>query len=59
MEVMTGIKQVFVDLNMVRGLKKNQVVEVISKGKTTTRMKNIMIGIIKAGSSTHADWNCH
>jgi hypothetical protein len=41
MEVMTRIEQVFVDLNLVKRLKKIQVVEVISKGKTTTWMKNI------------------
>ncbi len=46
MEVMTFIKQVFVDLNLVKGLKKNQVVEVISKGRTTTWMKSLTIGII-------------
>jgi hypothetical protein len=48
MEVMTLIKQVFIDLNLVsvKGLKKNQVVEMMSKGQTTTWMKNLMMGII-------------
>ncbi len=44
MEVMTRI-EVSVDLNLIKGLKKNQVVEVISKGRITTWMKNPTIGI--------------
>jgi hypothetical protein len=47
MDVMTHIQQVFIDLNLVKRLKKIQVVEVISKGKTTTWMKTITIPIIK------------
>ncbi len=41
MEVMTRIEPVFVDSNLVQGLKKNKKVEVIHKGKTATWMTNL------------------
>jgi hypothetical protein len=47
MEAMTHIKQAFVDLNLVKAFRKIQVVEVISKGKTTNRIKNSTIETIK------------
>ncbi len=47
MEVMNCIKQVFVDLNLVKSLKKNKMVEVNHKGRTTTWMTNIVIPILK------------
>jgi hypothetical protein len=47
MEVMTRIEQVFIDLNLVKGLKKNKLVEVIHKGKTTSWMTNIAMPISK------------
>ncbi len=48
MEVMNFIEQVFINLNfkLVKGLKKNSVVEVIAKSHTTTWMKNKRLGLI-------------
>ncbi len=44
LEVMTLIEQELVDLILVQGLKKSQVVEVISKGRTTTWIKKLTLG---------------
>jgi hypothetical protein len=45
MEVIIRIEQVFVDLNLVKSLKKKKMVEVIQKGKTTAWMADIAIPI--------------
>jgi flagellar L-ring protein precursor FlgH len=37
MEVMTRIEQVFINLNLVKGLKKNRVVEVMANGNLVLR----------------------
>ncbi len=55
MEVMTRIEQVSVDLNLVKSLKKNKMVEVIDKRKTTTWMTNITIPILKELNLTVKD----
>jgi hypothetical protein len=46
MKVTNLILQVFVNLNLVKDLKKNRVVEVIANGSTTTWMKNNTLGLI-------------
>ena len=57
MEVMTRIKQVFVDLNLINSLKVNKMVAVIHKGKTTTWMTNIVMPILKEFNLTVKDWS--
>jgi hypothetical protein len=57
MEVMTRIEQVFIDLNLVKSLKKNKMVEVIHKGKTKTWMTNIVMPILKEFNLTVKDWS--
>ncbi len=47
MEVMNLIEQFFVNFNLRKGLKVNCVVEVITKGRTTTWMKNNQLGHIR------------
>ncbi len=46
MEVMNRIEQVFLNLNLVKGLKKNCMVKVIVNGQVTTRIKNNQLGLI-------------
>jgi hypothetical protein len=59
MEVTTYIEQVFqvVDIKLVQSLKKNEMVEVIHKGKTTTWMTKIVIPIFKELNPTIKDWS--
>jgi hypothetical protein len=57
MEVMTRIEQVFIDLNLVKSLKKNKMVEVIHKGKTTTWMTSIAKPILRELNPTIKDWS--
>ncbi len=46
MEVVNSIKQVFVELNLVKGLKKNHKVKVIINGLVSTMIKNNQLGLI-------------
>ncbi len=46
-----------VDLNLVESLKKNKMVEVIHKGRTTTWMTNIAIPIIKELNPLRKEWS--
>ncbi len=46
MEVMNYIEQVFITLNLAKGLKKNRVVEVMAQGFTTTCMGSNQLGPI-------------
>jgi hypothetical protein len=46
MEVMTRIEKVFARLDLVTGLKRNQLVKVTVNGQVTTRMKNTQLGLI-------------
>jgi hypothetical protein len=48
---------VFIDLSLVKSLKKNKMVEVIHKGKTTTWMTNIVMPILKEFNLTVKDWS--
>ncbi len=57
MEVMNRIEQVFVNLNLVKSLKKKKMVEVIHKGKITTWMTNIVIPIFKELNLMVRDWS--
>ncbi len=54
---MTRIEQVFVDLNLVKDLKKNKMVEVIHKGKITTWRTNITISILNELNTTIKYWS--
>ncbi len=56
-EVMNGITQVFMNLNLVKGLKKMKMVEVIHKGRTTSRMINKAIPILQESSLRVTDWS--
>ncbi len=57
MEVMTSIEQVFVDLKLVKRLKKTKMVEVNHKGKTTTWMLNIAMPILQELNLRVTDWS--
>jgi hypothetical protein len=54
---MNSIKQVFVDLNLVKGLKKIKKVEVIHKGRTTCWMINKAMPILQELNQRVTDWS--
>ncbi len=45
------------DLNLVKRVKKNKMVEVIYKGKTTTWMQNIVMPILQELNPRVTDWS--
>ncbi len=57
MEATTSIEQVFIDLNLLKSLEKNKMVEVIHKGKTTTWMTNIATPILKELNQVIRKWS--
>ena len=56
-EVMNHIEQVFVNLNLVKGLKKMKMVEVIHKGRTTSRMINKVMPILQELNQRVTTWS--
>ena len=56
-EVMNRIEQVFINLNLVKGLKKMEMVEVIHKGRTTSRMINKVMPILQELNPRVTDWS--
>ncbi len=54
---MNRIKQVFVDLYLVKGLKKDKMVEIIRKGKTTSWKINKVILILQELNQRVTKWS--
>ncbi len=45
-DIMNRIEQTFVNLNLVKGLRRNQVVLATEKGRVTTRMRNKTLQLV-------------